>query len=98
MKCGWDNRFHKFPLLPLTLKEDDDTTREVFVRACPKEARTDKYTTYHDEFRKMERGTGGDGKVYTQTEWTPVTCNRRMFYYQLVQFMNDFLPHYYKVE
>ena len=96
-KCGWNNRFHNFPLFPVTLKEDDESEREVFVRACPREARNDKYTTYH-EFRKMERGAvDADGKVYTQTEWTPVTCTRRMFYYQLVEFMRDFLPHYYKV-
>ena len=95
-ECGWDKRFASFPLLPLTLEEDDNTTREVFVRACPREARLDAHTTYH-EFRKMERGSCADGSPYLQPEWTPVTCTRRMFYYQLVEFMRDFLPHYYKV-
>ena len=95
-KCGWDNRFSKFPLLPLTIKEDNDTERKVYVRACPVAACTDKFTTYH-EFRKMERGFGEDGKPYIQPEWTPVTTNRRMFYYQLVQYMKVFLPHYFKV-
>ena len=55
-RCGWDNRFAKFPLLPLSLKEDNDIERKVFVRACPVEATLDLKTTYH-EFRKMERGT-----------------------------------------
>ena len=95
-KCGWENRFSKFPLLPLSIKEDADTEREVFVRACPVAACTDKYTTYH-EFRKMERGPGKDGQAYTQTEWTPITTNRRLFYYNLVQYMKTFLPHYFKV-
>ena len=94
--CGWDKVFASFPLLPLTLEEDSTTSREVFVRACPREARLDAHTTYH-EFRKMERGSCVDGKPYVQPEWTPVTCTRRMFYYQLVEFMRDFLPHYYKV-
>lgn len=95
-KCGWDNRFAQFPLLPLTLKEDGQPDREVFVRACPREARTDANTTYH-QFLKMERGTTSDGKPYTQPEWTPVVADRRTFYYRLHQFMETFLPHYYKV-
>ena len=95
-KCGWENRFSKFPLLPLQLTEDGDTEREVFVRACPVAACTDKFTTYH-EFRKMERGPGKDGQAYTQTEWTPITTNRRLFYYNLVEYMKTFLPHYFKV-
>ena len=95
-RCGWDNRFAKFPLLPLSLKEDNDIERKVFVRACPVEATLDLKTTYH-EFRKMERGTSEDGSLYTQPEWTPVTVNRRTFYYRLYCFMQDFLPHYYKV-
>lgn len=94
--CGWDKRFAKFPLLPLTIKEDEHSVREVFVRACPLEARLDLNTTYH-EFQKMERGLTKDGKPYTQPEWVPVTANRREFYYRLYQFMEDFLPHYYKV-
>lgn len=95
-KCGWENRFSHFPLLPLKITEDDDTEREVFVRACPVAACTDKFTTYH-EFRKMERGAGKDGQAYTQTEWTPITTNRRLFYYNLVEYMKTFLPHYFKV-
>ena len=95
-KCGWDNRFANFPLLPVTIKEDDSTEREVFVRCCPREARLDLNTTFH-QFQKMERGTGKDGKPYTQPEWCPVVTNRRVFYYRLYQFMQDFLPHYYKV-
>ena len=95
-KCGWNNRFKNFPLLPVTIQEDAQTERQVFVRACPREARLDRNTTYH-EFRLMERGQTAEGKPYTQSEWTPITANRRVFYYQLVQFMNDFLPHYYKV-
>ena len=94
--CGWDNRFAKFPLLPLKINEDEHTEREVFVRACPRVACLDKFTTYH-EFRKMERGPGKDGQAYTQTEWTPITTNRRLFYYNLVQYMKTFLPHYFKV-
>ena len=66
-KCGWDNRFKDFPLLPLNIVEDENTTREVFVRACPVEARLDLKTTYH-EFVKMERGYGEDGANYTQPE------------------------------
>ena len=95
-KCGWDNRFKNFPLLPLTIDEDENTRREVFVRACPVEATLDQKTTYH-EFVKMERGHGEDGAIYTQPEWSPITVTRRMFYYKLYQFMTDFLPHYYKV-
>ena len=95
-RCGWDNRFANFPLLPLTLKEDNDSERKVFVRACPVEASLDLKTTYH-QFLKMERGSAEDGSVYTQPEWTPVTVNRRTFYYRLYCFMQDFLPHYYKV-
>lgn len=94
--CGWDNVFSNLPRLPVTIVEDLNATRQEFVRACPREAREDVYTTYH-EFRKMERGTGSDGKPFVQPEWTPVTATRRMFYYQLTQFMRDFLPHYYKV-
>ena len=93
--CGWDNRFASFPLLPVTIK-DGDTEREVFVRACPREARLDVNTTYH-QFQKMERGTGKDGKPYTQPEWCPVVASRREFYYRLYEFMKTFLPHYYKV-
>lgn len=85
-ECGWNNRFSKFPLLPLSIKEDDLTEREVFVRACPREACDKRYTTWH-EFRLMERGQCEDGQAYTQPEWTPVTGTRRMFYYQLNQFM-----------
>ena len=97
-KCGWHNRFKDFPLLPLTIKEDDDSEQEVFVRACPQEATVDKTTTYH-QFVKMERGSSKteEGKPYTQPEWTPITVNRREFYYRLYTFMEDFLPHYYKV-
>ena len=94
--CGWDNRFANFPLLPLKISEDENTEREVFVRACPRAACMDKFTTYH-EFRKMERGPGKDGQPYTQTEWTPFTTTRRLFYYNLVQYMKTFLPHYFKV-
>ena len=93
--CGWDNRFKSFPLLPVTIK-DGDTESEVFVRACPREARLDLNTTYH-QFLKMERGTGKDGKPYTQPEWCPVVVNRRLFYYRLHEFVQKFLPHYYKV-
>lgn len=96
-KCGWDNRFANFPLLPLTIKEDDESSVEVSVRACPREARVDVLTTYH-EFLKMERpSTKDDGSAYTQPEWTPVVANRRLFYYRLKGFMETFLPHYYKV-
>ena len=94
--CGWDNRFASFPSLPVILREDGDTEREVFVRACPLEARSDVNTTYH-QFQKMERGTGTDGKPYTQPEWCPVVSSRRVFYYRLYEFMKDFLPHYYTV-
>lgn len=93
--CGWDVRFKNFPRLPVKIGEGDDET-EVFVRACPREARTDLNTTYH-QFMKMERGTGKDGKPYTQPEWCPVVASRRLFYYRLYEFMQDFLPHYYKV-
>ena len=93
--CGWNNRFKTFPLLPVTIK-DGDVESEVFVRACPREARLDLNTTYH-QFIKMERGTGRDGQPYTQPEWCPVVVNRRLFYYRLHEFMQDFLPHYYKV-
>lgn len=96
VKCGWNNRFKNFPLLPLTIEEDGNTEREVFVRACPVEATLDKTTTYH-EFVKMERTTSEDGKTFTQPEWTPMVVNRRLFYYRLYTFMEDFLPHYYKV-
>lgn len=85
-KCGWDQRFAKFPLLPLKIKEDDNSERQVFVRACPREAREDRWTTWH-EFRMMERGHGEDGSTYNQPEWTPITGTRRMFYYQLTEFM-----------
>ena len=85
-----------FHVLPLKIKEDENTEREVFVRACPRAACTDKFTTYH-EFQKMERGPGKDGEAYTQTEWTPITTTRRLFYYNLVQYMKTFLPHYFKV-
>lgn len=95
-KCGWENRFKNFPLLSLTIAEDENSEREVTVRACPREARLDKNTTYH-QFVKMERGTSADGSAYTQPEWTPVTVNRREFYYRLHTFMEDFLPHYFKV-
>ena len=95
-KCGWQNRFHKFPKLPLKIKEDSTTEREVYVRACPREARVDRTTTYH-EFVQMERGLSREGDVYTQPEWTPITVDRRTFYYRLHQFMENFLPHYYKV-
>ena len=95
-KCGWHNRFKNFPLLPLKIKEDDDAEHEVFVRACPCEATLERTTTYH-EFVKMERSTSEDGKVYTQPEWTPIVVNRRLFYYRLCTFMEDFLPHYFKV-
>ena len=91
-KCGWNNRFSNLPLLPV--KIDDDT--EVFVRACPREARLDVNTTYH-QFQNMERGLNEDGTSYTQPEWTPVVTSRREFYYRLFQFMENFLPHYYKV-
>ena len=95
-KCGWNNRFAKFPDLKLKIKEDDQTEREVSVRACPVEARLDMSTTYH-EFLKMERGKNVDGSPYTQPEWTPVTASRRQFYYRLHGFMETFLPHYFKV-
>ena len=96
-KCGWHNRFSKFPLLPLTIKEDENTEYQVQVRACPREARLDKNTTYH-QFIKMERAKNADGSAYTQPEWTPLTVNRREFYYRLMLFMEDFLPHYFKVK
>ena len=84
--CGWDKRFANFPVLPVTIKEDDFTNRVEYVRACPAEAREDRYTSWH-EFRLMERGNCEDGSAYTQPEWTPITGTRRMFYYQLHQFM-----------
>ena len=95
-KCGWKNRFKKFPLLSLTIKEDDETEREVFVRACPREARLDRNTTFH-QFVKMERGKSEGESAYTQPEWTPLVVSRREFYYRLHEFMEDFLPHYYLV-
>ena len=94
--CGWNNRFANFPKLPVKVKEDDDTERTEFVHACPREARLDRNTTYH-QFKMMERGLTKDGKPYTQSEWTPVTSDRRTFYYQLYSWMQNFLPHYYKV-
>lgn len=96
-KCGWHNRFSKFPLLSLKIKEDENTEREVTVRACPREARLDKTTTFH-QFIKMERGESETGALYTQPEWTPSVVNRREFYYRLTTFMEDFLPHYYLVK
>ena len=96
-KCGWNNRFKNFPRLKLQLDEDAETTREVFVRACPLEARLDINTTFH-MFQNMERGTASDGtSSYTQPEWTPITVSRRKFYYRLYEFMIDFMAHYYKV-
>ena len=96
-KCGWENRFHKFPKLAVKIQEDSTTERQVYVRACPREARVDRTTTYH-EFVSMERGLSQDGGVYTQPTWTPITVDRRTFYYRLHQFMENFLPHYYKVQ
>lgn len=95
-KCGWDVRFAKFPLLPVTIKEDDDTVRQEHVRACPREARLDRDTTYH-QFQMMERGQTKDGKPYRQSEWAPISSDRRTFYFRLYEWMTDFLPHYYKV-
>ena len=96
-KCGWNNRFKSFPKLPVTIEEDADSTQHAFVRACPLEACLGAKTTFH-RFQNMERGTAKDGEsVYTQPEWTPVTVTRRTFYYRLYEFMEDFMPHYYKV-
>ena len=54
-------------------------------------------TTYH-QFLQMERSSQKeDAASYTQPEWTPVVTSRREFYYRLYQFMETFLPHYYKV-
>ena len=39
-----------------------------------------------------------DGSAYTQPEWTPLVVTRREFYYRLLLFMEDFLPHYYLVK
>lgn len=94
--CGWDNRFAQFPLLPVTIEEDADTERQEFVRACPLEARLDRDTTYH-QFQMMERGQTKDGKPYRQSEWSPIRSDRRTFYYRLYAWMQNFLPHYYKV-
>ena len=96
-KCGWNVRFAKFPLLPVTINEDDETQQQVFVRACPREACIDKTTTMH-QFLKMERGTSQDGKPYVQPEWTPVVVSRREFFYRLYTFMEEFMPHYYTVQ
>ena len=96
-KCGWRNRFKSCPKLPVTIDEDADSSQQCYVRACPLEARLDAKTTFH-MFQNMERGTANDGEtVYTQPEWTPITVTRRVFYYRLHEFMEDFLQHYYKV-